>query len=228
VNRAAATVLTLALTLVVLAGGPGGSGAAPPAGEVGQAVRSLGSPGLLWGRLALEQESPEGPWTPIGGVEVTAYPFAARVAADLEEIRQRARDSGAAYDAGVARLRERLQAHAAQVEAAVKDLAPDLAGTGGVVQRRTTDASGVFVFEALPSGDWLLVALRLSDYAAPHAQREPRRGASPGRDSTFLPRPQTPTKEAEIWLVRVRVDPDTRVRVWLTDRGRFMVGPLRQ
>ncbi len=214
----------LALTL-----GPGTSlAAAPaaPAADIARAIGGLGAPGFLWGRIAVEEESPEGPWTPLAGVEVTLYPYAPGVEAELEQIRQRARDSGAGYDTAVARLRERLEAYAGQIEAAAKEVVPGLAAGGGVVRRRLTDPAGLFVFDDLPSGEWLLLALRLTEYTGPRARRDPRRSGSPGGE-TFLSRSQTPAKEAEVWLARVRVGPGERVRVWLTDRGRFMVGPLR-
>ena len=229
-SRPAPRVLAGVLAALTLAPGTGltAAPAAPPAppADIARLIRGLGAPGFLWGRVAVEEESPEGPWTPLAGVEVTLYPYAPGVEAELEQIRQRARDSGAGYDTAVARLRERLQAYVAQIEAAAKEVAPGLAA-GGVVRRRLTDPAGLFAFDGLPSGEWLLLALRLTEYTGPRAQRDPGRSGSSGSDSTFVPRSQTPAKEAEVWLARVRVGPGERVRVWLTDRGRFMVGPLR-
>lgn len=212
-----ALVATLAL-LGSLAPGVAAQPARPP-GVPG----SPGASGMLWGRLAVEEESPDGAWTPLPGVEITLYPYAAEVAADLDQIRRRARDSGAAYDAAVAQIQDRLKAYGARLEAAPGD-AP---ATGGLVRRRTTDPAGLFVFENLPAGEWLVVALRVSEYT-PRAQREPtRRAPTPGRDAAFLSRPVTPAKLVEVWLARVRVEPAGQTRLWLTDRGRFMAGPVR-
>jgi hypothetical protein len=173
-----------------------------------------GPRGLLWGRLAVEEESPEGPWTPLAGVEVTLYPYAPALAADLEAIRQGTRNSAVAHEAAVGRLRTRLETYASELPA-------------GVVRRRTTDPAGLFVFEDLPAGEWLVVAVHVTPYTA--ARREGRAPRTPkaGRDSTFLPQPARPAKDAEVWVVRVRVGPGERARVALTDRGRFMAGPVR-
>jgi hypothetical protein len=177
---------------------------------------------MLWGRLLIDEESPEGPWTPLAGVEVRIFPFVPQLRADLEEIRRHARDSGPAYDTAVARLRERLDAHAADLKAVSG--APERP----LVRQQVTNAAGLFVFDAVPAGEWLVVALRLTEYTtAARAPRESRRAVPSERDSTFLPRTRAAAREAEVWVERVRVPADARVRLWLTDRGRFMVGPLR-
>src|SRR5581483_5263577 len=99
---------------------------------------------------------------------------------------------------------------------------------GGLIRRVSTDPDGLFVFEDLPAGDWLLVAVGVTPYAAPRsghgvpAPRHPGRG----RDA-FLPRASTPAKDAEVWVARVRVTAGERTRLFLTDRSRFMAGPVR-
>ncbi len=202
-----------------------GAGEAPT--EIVRAIAALGPPGLLWGRLAVEEESPEGPWTPLVGVEVRLYPYAAEVAAELEQIRQHARDSGAGYDTAVGRLQARLEAYAAQVEAA-RAAGSGRWGGGELVRRRVTDPVGLFVFDAVPSGEWLVVAVRVTEYTAPASGHvEPRRNPRSGQESTFLPRARTAPRNAEVWLTRVRVEAGERARLFLTDRGRFMAGPVR-
>jgi hypothetical protein len=184
-------------------------------------VQALGPPGLLWGRLLVEEESPDGPWTPLAGVEVRIYPFVSQVRADLDAIRRHARDSGPEYDTAVARLRQRLDTYAAEVEAATR-------GEPKLVRQQVTNAAGLFVFDGVPAGEWLVVALRLSEFTTPpRTPKESRRSNPTGRDATFLPRPQAPAKEAEVWVERIRVPAEERVRLWLTERSRFMVGPLR-
>lgn len=185
---------------------------------------ALGAPGLLWGRVAVEEESPDGPWTPLAGVEVRLYPYVPGLAADLDRIRERARGSGTDYDAAVTRLLERLRGYEAQI-AALSPAGGSAASDGGPVRKRTTDASGIFVFEDLPSGDWLLVAIHLSPYTQPK-ERAPK-PLGKGRDGSFLTRPPAPVKEAEVWVSRVRVGAGERSRLLLTDRSRFMVGPVR-
>jgi len=185
--------------------------------ELAGALGRLGPPGVLWGRLAVEEESPDGPWTPLNGVEVQAYPAVPAVLADLERIRQSARDSGRQHETAVARLRAALAAHQAQVEA----MSPGASG-----RRRVTDSSGIFVFEDLPSGEWLLVAIRVTPYGAATGRSEPRSRAAVG-EQRFLPKPGEASREAEVWLTRVRVGPGERVPLLLTDRARWLVGPLR-
>jgi hypothetical protein len=215
----------LAALALLMALGPGP--AAQPTGIRAGPGRTSGPPGALWGRLAVEEESPDGPWTPLSGVEVTLYPYAAELAADLDQIRRRARDSGAAYDAALGQVQDRLKAYAARLDASTGD-APGQPGPGGLVRRLVTDPAGLFVFDNLPPGDWLVVALRVSEYTSPRAQREsPRRPPAPGREPAFVPRPAKPAKQAEVWVARVRVEPEERVRLWLTDRSRYMVGPIR-
>lgn len=199
---------------------------APP--EVRQATRGPGSAGLLWGRLAVEEESPEGSWTPLAGVEVTVYPYAPGVAAELEGIRQRARNSATEYDTAASRLQERLRVYAAQLGAGGRQGVPSETSRGAALVRyRVTDPAGIFVFEDLPPGEWLLVAIRLSPYTVSHGLPPARRAPRKGGESTFLPSPVAPAKEAEVWVTRVPVTVGHRVRVLLTDRARFMVGPVR-
>ncbi len=193
-----------------------------PAGELTRALRGLGAPGLVWGRVAVEEESAEGPWTPLGGVEVRLYPYIPGLAADLDRIRERARGSGTEYDTAVTRFLERLRDYEAQV-AAVWPAGGPAPSDGGPVRKGTTDGSGLFVFDKVPSGDWLVVAIRLSPYTQPKEQPRTRRG----RDGAFLSRPPTPAKEAELWVNRVRVEAGARSRLLLTDRARFMAGPVR-
>jgi hypothetical protein len=95
--------------------------------------------------------------------------------------------------------------------------------------RQKTDPAGLFAFDPLPSGDWLVVALRISAYTgeklrgAPH----PRAPSGRGRGLGFLPRTAGPAKGAELWVVRVRGGAGERAGLDLTDRSRWMVGPVR-
>jgi hypothetical protein len=92
--------------------------------------------------------------------------------------------------------------------------------------RRTTDPAGLFVFDELPSGDWLLVAIRVTPYSPSRGHQEAKK-PSPSRAKSFLPTPSVAFKEAEVWLTRVRVPPGDRTALLLTDRARWMVGPVR-
>jgi hypothetical protein len=253
---------------------PGGVRAAgeDPAAEVTAALQSLGPPGVLWGRFAIEQESPAGAWTPLAGVEVTLYPATPALVAELERIRQSARKSGAQYESAVSRVQAALAVHQARVDGQSPRPAPedsagpeaptppptgvpgrppaaappakDASGTpgppgpGGPTPaagapeppaprwRQRTDSTGLFAFDPLPSGDWLLVALRVTAYGAEKLRAEPRPRSST-RGLQFTPRTATPPKEAEVWVVRTRVTAGERVGLELSDRARWLVGPVR-
>ncbi len=205
--------MVLILTLAVPAGRPAAEDLAPARG-------ALGPPGLLWGRLAAEEESPDGPWTPLAGVDVVVYPYLPEVLADLERIRQSARESGRRFETAAARVQEILRGYKKRLEGGGPE------GAGGLVRRQVTDPMGVFLFEDLPSGEWLLVATRITPYAAA-AGRESRKRAG-GRESRFLgPSRRGPAQEAEMWIVRVPLSPGERHRLLLSDRARWLAGPLR-
>jgi hypothetical protein len=260
--------ILVAAGIALLPGAPRAAGE-DPAAEVAAALRSLGPPGVLWGRFAIEEESPAGAWTPLGGVEVTLYPATPALIAELERIRQSARTSAAQYESAVARVIAALAVHQARVdgqsprpEPAAEDSPPagpsipapskassnpravaprarpaspgsEATATGSPEAassqprwRQRTDAAGIFAFDDLPSGDWLLVATRVTAYSAEKLRAEPRaRTSSPGQ--RFTPRASTPPKEAEVWVVRTRVGAGERVGLELSDRARWLVGPLR-
>ena len=333
-----------------------------PAAEVTAALQRFGDSGTLWGRLAVEEESPDGAWTPLGAVEIALYPAVPSLIAELEQIRQSARGSGAEYESAISRLQAVLAAHQIRVQTVLHGAPPppkpsdqpkaseprrslwapakpgrkadadkaeagkteagkaetgktdagkaeagkteagkaetgqteagkteagktdagktetgktetakaaagpaeagkpgegtaksDCPGQGakaspgaepapgshpakpgggpgktGVAPcwRRTTDPAGLFVFDELPSGDWLLVAIRVTPYSPSRGHQEAKK-PSPSRAKSFLPTPSVAFKEAEVWLTRVRVPPGDRTALLLTDRARWMVGPVR-
>jgi hypothetical protein len=231
---------------------------------------------MVWGRLAIEEESPAGAWTPLGGVEVTLYPATPTLIAELDQIRRSARTSSAQYESAVARVQAALAAHQGRVDRQLA-LPPATGGSPPAVEprnvetpptsgppppkasgsrrsqdvtarpggaaapsnvpeeradirhpwRQKTDPAGLFAFDGVPSGDWVVVAIRVSPYTAEklRAEAKPRTG---GRGQKFLPRVATPVKEAELWVTRVRVVAAERVSLQLTDRARWLAGPLRE
>lgn len=276
-HRRTAAALGLGVVVVVLgiAGVPALTGAVgeDPAGEVAETLRSLGPPGMVWGRLALEEESPAGASTPLGGVEVTLYPATPALIAELDRIRRSARTSGAQYESAVARVQAALAAHQGRIDrqgappsttgeralgleprdvgipptsgppapkAPGPSRSPGASGRQGDAPakapeapaearhpwRQKTDPAGIFAFDGVPSGDWLVVAVRVAPYAAETLRGEPKPRQA-GRGQRFLPRAATPAKEAELWVSRVRVVATERVGLELTDRARWLAGPLR-
>ncbi len=271
-----ALALGAVLFALVMVGAPGGVGAVgeDPAAEVTEALRSLGAPGLVWGRLATEEESPVGGWTPLSGIEVTLYPATPTLITELERIRQSARTSATQYESAVGRVQTALAAHQGRIDRqtappvspgqglvaepplvaaprAAKPAVPPESGffrPGSVTSRpggpavpsgaaeepaqtshawrQKTDPAGLFAFAVVPSGDWLVVAIRVAPYSAEKLRAEPRPRQT-SRNQNFLPRAAGPAKEAALWVTRVRVVAGDRVGLNLTDRARWLVGPLR-
>jgi hypothetical protein len=243
-----------------------------PAAELTEALHGLGPPGMVWGRLVVEEESPVGPWTPLDGIEVTLYPATPTLIAELEGIRQSARTSSAQYESAVTRVQAALTAHKSRVErqsapAAEVDLVAEpppvakprptktvgppaaespspqggtvvsgSAGAGGRAAgpppeairtwRQKTDSAGLFAFDSVPSGDWIVVVFRVSPYGTEKLRSEPKL-KQPSRAQRFLPRATGPAKEAEFWITRIRVIAGERLGLELTDRARWMAGPVR-
>jgi hypothetical protein len=285
----------LGLWAVLLTGGvvaaPGAVQAVgeDPAAEISEALRGLGPPGGVWGRLSVEEESPVGAWTPLDGIPVTLYPATPTLVAELERIRQSARGSAAEYESAVTRVQSALAVHQGRIDRQtaqpptlgdllvaepppVKKAPPKAAlpaseakpsrvagsrwSTGGsrfqsgrtTLQpsapaassskaslgqeesdhpwRQKTDPAGLFAFPTVPSGDWLVVAVRVAPYAAEKLRAAPKPRQST-RTQGFLPRTTGPAKEVELWVTRIHVVKGERVALDLTDRARWLVGPIR-
>jgi len=260
-----------------------------PAAEISEALRSLGPPGGVWGRLSVEEESPAGAWTPLDGIEVTLYLATPTLVAELERIRQSARGSATQYESAVARVQSALTVHQGRIDRqtaqpptlgdllvaeppSVKQVPPKAAlpaseakptratgsswSTGGSrfqssrttpppsapattsskasqakeepdhLWRQKTDPAGLFAFPTVPSGDWLVVAVRVAPYAAEKLRAAPKPHQST-KTQGFLPRATGPAKEVELWVTRIHVVKGERVALDLTDRARWLVGPIR-
>lgn len=220
-RRPAALALLLALLPLSAAGAP----------EIDSLVERLAAAetGRLWGRLLIEEESPEGPFTPLVGTRITLYPDLPELGAELETIRSAARRSAADYENAIQRVLATLAAHRARLEAA---------GGARLVLSRETDPRGFFAVDALPAGEWLVVAVHAAPYRAVQARKprapkkpEPVRGLGGGLSTgvpapSFLPREKGEAKEVDLWVYRVRVPVRQAVGVTLTDRNRWLTGPV--
>jgi hypothetical protein len=243
--------LLLGVAGLALAWGPARAAADVVPADLPAAVARLGAPGLLWGRLVAEEESPDGPRTPLADVEVTVYVATQNLVDELERIRREARDSWAQYEQAVARIQAALVRHQAQVDAldvpvlraaapvgaepsapppvpgrAARTLPPSVQAPAPPLRviRQRTDPAGLFVFETLPAGHWLVVAVRTVPYGEGRLRQEPK--PRPGaRGQRYLPRGARPTRQAEIWLVRVEVLPGGRQALELSERSRWLDGP---
>ena len=260
-GRLGALALAGALLALGALGVPGRAAAVgeDPTAELAEALRGLGAPGMVWGRLAVEEESPVGAWTPLDGIEVTLYPATPTLIAELEGIRQSARTSGAQYESAVTRVQAALAAHRSRIErqappptevdlvaeppllAKSSAKAADPSGSPGAAAlarpagpspeatrtwRQKTDPAGLFAFDGVPSGDWIVVVFRVSPYGSEKTKPESRPRQA-GRTQRFLPRTTGPAKEAEFWITRIRIVAGERVGLELTDRARWMTGPVR-
>ena len=76
--------------------------------------------------------------------------------------------------------------------------------------RQKTDPAGLFAFPTVPSGDWLVVAVRVAPYAAEKLRAAPKPRQST-RTQGFLPRTTGPAKEVELWVTRIHVVKGERV-----------------
>lgn len=230
-----------------------------PTAELAEALRGLGAPGMVWGRLAIEEESPLGAWTPLDGIEVTLYPATPTLIAELESIRQSARVSGAQYESAMTRVQAALAAHKSRIERQAppptevdlvaeppllaqppaKATAPSASAGASApgrpagpspeatrTWRQKTDPAGLFAFDGVPSGDWIVVVFRVAPYGSEKAKTESR-PRQPARTQRFLPRAASPAKEGEFWITRIRVVAGERLGLELTDRARWMTGPVR-
>jgi hypothetical protein len=173
-------------------------------------------PPNVWGRVMVEEESPEGPWTPLSGVEVGLLPDPRPLMAELERIRQASRGSWRNYDQAVARLLAALEVRHAQAKDA-----------GQRRFQQATDAWGVFRFSRVPPGEWLLVAILISPYRR-SLDKPPPKAKPTKRGPGFLDDGAPPPKEAEVWLTQLTVEEGRSTRAVLSERARWMAGPVRQ
>ncbi len=289
-SRGVRLVLAAALAMVLAPWPP--VGGQDPGREVAEALAALGPPGTLWGRLAVDEESPDGASTPMAGVEVSLYPATPWIEAELQRVRDTARGSGTQFETAVERIRTLLAIHQARIDAqsagtplarpapepaspgkdaAARDkaatgegsagsgtgastaAAPGRRGRGSLSSRvfadrpgttstadnkpaapaappplfrQLTDGEGLFVFDAVPAGDWLVVALHIAPYTGERLRSAPPRHPNP-RSQQFLTRRVTPPKQAEIWIARTRVPAGGRAALALSDRTRWFTGPVR-
>jgi len=112
-------------------------------------------------------------------------------------------------------------------------MSPDRAGTRSRAHARK--ASSVVAAPRLPNERSTrrltpctrrVVAVRVAPYAAEKLRAAPKPRQST-RTQGFLPRAAGPAKEVELWVTRIHVVTGERVALDLTDRARWLVGPIR-
>jgi hypothetical protein len=142
---------------------------------------------------------------PLAGVSVLLLPFAAEVAARIDQIKARLRDSLATYTRAHADLTAVREQYERQLRAV---------GAGQLVRRGVSDSSGVLHLDEVPVGDWLMLAWR----EEPHPVKSPRTaGGDAGRfrDVPVI----TGYAAVSYWRMRVSVRAGETTAVTLSDRG---------
>lgn len=203
----------VALTLLALSGLGSGANGAPLALDVEVARYRLpvGS-GAVVGRALEERRRPDRPDLPLHDTVVTLVPRSEAFLRRLEELRARSRDSIRAYrDATGAMRREREAYERTLWEAGAADL----------VRATQVDGDGVFAFDDVPAGEWLLFGWRSVFVDLPSVRVGKR------DRSTFTGRERLDGySTVTVWLRQISVRSGARELVELTDRNAWFSGVL--
>jgi hypothetical protein len=197
----------LAIAAVVVAVRLAPVAAADARDRVAQYLRALEAreTGEITGRVFAEPKRPTGPPTPYAGVPVVAVPFSADLAAQLDSIKQRQRDTMKTY----------LDVHV-QVAAARSAYESELraAGAGTLIRETVSDAEGLVRFTGVPAGEWLVLGWR----EEAHAVKAPR---TPSKDQGKFAQSPVVTGYAAVsyWRVPVSVRAGQGATVSLSDRA---------
>lgn len=205
----------VALTLLALSGLGSGANAASRAivldVDVARYRLPLG-PGAVVGRAWQERRRPDRPDPPLHDTVVTLVPWSEAFLRRLDELRARSRDSIGAYrDATGAMRREREAYERTLWEAGAADL----------VRATLVDGDGVFAFDDVPAGEWLLFGWR-SVFVDLPSVRVGRRDRSTFTGRERLDGYSTVT----VWLRQISVGSGAREVVELTDRNAWFSGVL--
>jgi hypothetical protein len=197
----------IALAAVAVAGHVGPVTAEDARDRVAPYLRALEAreTGEIAGRVFAEPKRPSGPPTPYAGVSVVAVPYAASLEGQLDDIKQRQRDTMRAY----------LDVHA-QVSAARSAYERDLRAAGGgvLIRESVSDAEGIVRFTGLPAGQWLLLGWR----EEAHAGKVPR---TPAKDQGKFAQAPVVTGYTAVsyWRTALSVRAGETIAVNLSDRA---------
>lgn len=203
----------VALTLLALSGLGSGANGAPLVLDVEVARYRLPvGPGAVVGRAWEERRRPDRPDLPLRDTVVTLVPRSEAFLRRLEELRARSRDSIGAYrDATGAMRREREAYERTLWEAGAADL----------VRATQVDGDGVFAFDDVPAGEWLLFGWRSVFVDLPSVRVGKR------DRSTFTGRERLDGySTVTVWLRQISVESGARELVELTDRNAWFSGVL--
>lgn len=169
------------------------------------------------GRAFAERPKPDAPDTPLVGANVVAVPRSEALLRRLEQLRDGARDSAAAYrDAAVLMQRAR--------EAYERELWD--AGAPELVRNAIVDGSGRFDLGRLPEGRWLIVAVW--DRTAHSRTIKPERKERRERE-LYLPGARLSGYRSRlVWLRDIAVGGGEPTALELTDRNVWFSGVVEE
>jgi hypothetical protein len=173
-------------------------------------ARRAGALCVVSGRVAAEPRTPLGPVRPFAGATVTLLPRSEMLVAELERLREGARDSSKAFTAAAPAMRK---AHEAYERKLLWAGAPDLTPVVLV------DPGGGFKIEDVPAGAWVLIAWHSSPMDVSAAK--PRLG----RRDLYQPQSHLQGYQAvTVWLRELVLVGGTTTAVELTDRNGWFRG----
>ena len=176
------------------------------------ALRS-GAVGTVSGRAATESRKLDGPETPLAGLEIVLVPRSAAFRDAIERVKLHARDSQATYLAAVAELR-RTQA---EFEQELHD-----SGAGQLVRGANATSEGVFGFQGVPAGRWLVLGRRQVSIDK-HAKDTKTKKAK-GRDVYLPPMQLTGVATVTFWVLELDIAAGGAATVQLNDRNAWFTG----
>jgi hypothetical protein len=169
-----------------------------------------GALGVVAGRAITEDVRRGAPPQPMTDVGVTVVPRSEAFAAELEQIRNRARREMSAYRTSARAVTEARRGY---------ERALWQAGVAELVRFTAVDPEGRFLLEGLPAGAWLLIAQR--------AVFVPKQAAAPSkRDRELFERQPRLTGYYAVtfWLQPLTIAPGQTATIELTDRNAWMTG----
>jgi hypothetical protein len=159
---------------------------------------------------AYAEPRPNVPETPLTDTTLVLLPRSEALLARVAEIKAGARDSLAKYRGAVTAVR---LAHEELAQALVDAAAEEL------VRRGAVDAAGAGSFDGVPAGDWILIAWRSEFVNAPSGKTSRR-----DRRMYSLGAPLEGYRAVSVWMRELRLTPERREAIELTDRNVWFSG----
>jgi hypothetical protein len=172
-----------------------------------------GAVGTISGRATAEPHKLDGPEIPLTGVDVVLVPRSAVFRQAIERVKLHARDSQAAYLGAVAELR-RAQA---EFEQELHDI-----GAAQLVRGAKATGEGVFGFEGVPAGSWLILGRR--QVTADKHAKDAKMKKAKGREVYLPTSPLTGITTVTFWVLELDVVAGGAAVVHLNDRNAWFTG----